>query len=120
MQLIRSADLRWTEVPGLPGAPAQMAEATTAADSDGLATGFIRMDGVRITRRLAYDEVVHVISGAMEVHLDGEVHRAGPGDCVFIPEGTTPTCIWDEPTFMFYAISPADWRDRVETPLATG
>jgi ethanolamine utilization protein EutQ len=119
MKLIRFADLSWSEVPGLPGGSAEMADATGAEQSAGVATGFVRFDGARITRRLAYDEVVHVLSGTMEVHVDGEVSVGRAGDCFFLPRGLTPTCVWPEPTEIFFAIHPANWRELIETPLAT-
>ena len=119
MELIRGADLEWIDVPGLEGRAARMAEVTTADHSDGLASGFARMEDVTITRLLNYDELVHILSGSMEVHVDGRVEVAGPGDCIFIPKGTTPTCVWREPTLFFFAISPANWQEVAATPVAT-
>jgi ethanolamine utilization protein EutQ (cupin superfamily) len=119
MKLIRAADLQWSDVPGLEGKQARVADATTADDSTGFATGFVTMEDVTITRRLAYDEIVHIVSGRMEVELDGRTAVAGPGDCVFLPKGSTPTCAWREPTRFFFAISPANWRELIETPVAT-
>lgn len=120
MELIREADLQWVDVPGLEGEGARMADVTTSVHCDGMATGLVRMEDVTITRRLAYAEIVHVLSGRMEVRTDdGEVAVAGPGDTVFLPKGGTQTCIWREPTLFFFAITPADWRAVIETPLAT-
>jgi ethanolamine utilization protein EutQ len=119
MELIRAKDLAWSEVPGLEGHNASMVDVTTAEHSDGFACGFVRMEDVTITRRLAYDEIVHILSGRMEVEADGRTVVAGPGDCIFLPRGTTPTCVWREATDFFFAISPANWREVIETPVAT-
>jgi ethanolamine utilization protein EutQ len=120
MKLIRGTDLEWVDVPGLEGkGGARMAEVTTAEDSDGMACGFARMEDVTISRLLNYDELVQIISGRMEVTVDGRTEVAGPGDSIFIPKGTTPVCVWREPTLFFFTISPANWREVAAVPLAT-
>jgi uncharacterized cupin superfamily protein len=35
----------------------------------------------------AFDEVLHVIEGALYVHCEGAEHRAGPGDTVVVRRG---------------------------------
>lgn len=119
-KLVRGEDLRWVEVPGREGAGASMADVVTSDDTPRLASGFIRMDdGVRIKRRIAYDELVYVIEGRMEVRTGDELRVAGPGDCVLLPEGVFSDVRWTEPSFCLFAIAPADWRSRIEAPVET-
>jgi ethanolamine utilization protein EutQ (cupin superfamily) len=119
-KLIRGEDLNWVEVPGREGAGARMAEVVTAQDTPRMASGFIRMDeGVSINRRIAYDELVYVIEGRMEVRTGDKLQVAGRGDSVLLPEGVVSHVTWTEPSHCLFAIAPGNWRELIETPLAT-
>jgi ethanolamine utilization protein EutQ len=119
-KLIRADDLDWVDVPGRAGAGASMADVVTAEDTARMACGFIRMDdGVRIKRRIAYDELVYVIEGRMEVRTGDELQVAGPGDCVLLPEGVVSDVRWTQSSFCLFAIAPGDWRSRIEAPVET-
>jgi ethanolamine utilization protein EutQ len=82
--------------------------------SDTLGAGLCRFARVRFDWELTYDECLHVLEGAMEVHRDGEVLRASAGDVVFLPQGSAVTYVFDDECLLFYAAYPVDWQERLE------
>ncbi len=99
---------------------AEIGEAVGADRSSTLGAGFARFEGCRFPWTLSYDETVYVIEGSMTVMSMGRELTAGPGDVVFLPEGSEVEYRFEDPCLLFYATYPVDWSAAQETRDGTG
>ena len=76
-----------------------------------ISAGFLEIDQSRFDWELSYEEIDYVISGTLEITIDGQKFTALPGDVVFVPKGSKVT--WGSPdkVKLFYATYPANWSD---------
>ena len=76
-----------------------------------LAAGIVRFDegGSTDPWSLPYEEVFHVSSGELRIHIGDDMVAAGPGEVLTIPRGTTVVYEGTSGTEAFYALTPADW-----------
>ncbi|WP_299850766.1 ethanolamine utilization protein EutQ [uncultured Roseovarius sp.] len=82
----------------------------TGEDGTRLGSGFVRMKDASIPWTVQYDEVILVLEGELTVRTrDGDL-RAGPMDCIWLPNGTELTYVAVS-ALMFYAIEPANWAE---------
>lgn len=77
-----------------------------------LGAGLGRFRDIEFEWKLDYDEVIHVLSGRVEVQHAGGVERGGPGDVVFVPAGNTVTYRFLGDCRLFFATYPVDWEER--------
>ena len=92
------------------GHMAQAAGVTGPEDGTRLGSGYARMSGAEIPWTIKYDEVILVIEGSLTVRTaDGDL-TAGPGESIWLPNGTELTYIADN-ALVFYAIEPANWAE---------
>ena len=55
------------------------------------------------------DEVLTVFAGHLSLHVNGEVHDLGVGDCIWLPDGTE--LIYEaESALIHFAIHPVNWQ----------
>jgi len=60
---------------------------------------------------LTYDEIDYIISGRLDIVIDGRVVSGGPGDIVLIPKGSAiKFSVTGEARFV-YVTYPADWQE---------
>jgi ethanolamine utilization protein EutQ len=89
------------------------AQAAPVCGSDGetqLGAGYVRMTNASIPWTIKYDEMVVVIEGTLTIHANGEALVAGPGESIWLPNGTE-LVYESESALLFYAIHPANWAE---------
>jgi ethanolamine utilization protein EutQ len=71
------------------------------------------LEGVTIHWTVTYDEILFIHEGNMTIRTDQGAFQCGPGDIVWLPNGTTleydasgTRCAY------FYALYPVDWAAR--------
>jgi ethanolamine utilization protein EutQ (cupin superfamily) len=84
-------------------------------NSDQLAAGYARLNGVQSTMTSPYDEVALCIEGSYRATVDGIDHVLLPGDFMFLPKGTTLTYS-GENAVLVYCLWPAGWRQNQRAP----
>ncbi len=92
------------------GDQAQVAVVSEPEDGTALGAGYVRMQDAEIPWTIKYDEVVLVVEGALTIRTGGVDHVAGPGEAIWLPEGTELVYLADE-ALLFYAIHPANWAE---------
>jgi ethanolamine utilization protein EutQ len=88
----------------------RLKDVITSADGSPMAAGYMSLDQGSFAWTLNYDEVDIVIEGELEIRRGDEVARAGPGDCIFVPRGSSITFGTPGYVRFFYVTFPADWQ----------
>lgn len=101
-----------------PGA-ASISRLVGPGDSTTMGAYLARFDGRSVRWTIHYDELIAGISGKFRLKSAGEVHELGPGDVLWIPEGTELEYQGDA-AMVFISIAPVDWRAREAANLETG
>ena len=57
---------------------------------------------------VTYDEVLFILEGQFRLETDTGTFHAGPGDTLWIPEGTRIVYAADAPVTFFYAVAPLE------------
>ena len=94
------------------GDMAGIAEITGSGHGTKLGTGFARFQNAEIPWTVRYDEVLLVLEGHVTIRTETKDLKAGPQDCVWLPNGTSLT-YQAEDALVFYAIEPANWAARM-------
>ena len=110
IRVIRASDhdaLPWEEIPtgeGDPNPPGEEVVSFRAADGR-FSFGLWRRVPETGPMEPPYHEIAVIVEGEVEVHEeDGTVHRAGPGDVLITPKGSTATWKALSPVKKFWAI----------------
>ncbi|WP_303753403.1 cupin domain-containing protein [Enterococcus sp. S86.2] len=82
-------------------------------DEAKLSAGFLEIDHSQFDWELTYEEIDYVISGTLEITIEGKKYTAHAGDVVFVPKGSK--VMWGSPdkVKLFYATYPANWPDLI-------
>ena len=101
-------DLKPFEVPGIQ---VQVSDPVIGKD-DGFAAGFTEyVSAGTLEWTFDYNEVFYMISGALEVHTEGqEPVRFEPGDLGYIEKGTTTVIKVPDRALLLHVTQPA-WRE---------
>lgn len=115
--VLHEADTAYEE---LEGTGLELARVLTAAGTTGLGGGYAKWatDGELADWTLPYDEVFFVLEGSLTVRSKDTTVRAGPGEIVLIPKGSTVTYQGVAGTKAFFVLHPRDWAEHA--PAATG
>ncbi|MBN9235800.1 ethanolamine utilization protein EutQ [Mesorhizobium hungaricum] len=89
------------------------------SDSTTMGAYLARFDGRSVRWTVRYDELIAGISGKFRLNSEGKVHELGPGDVLWIPEGTAVEYQGDG-AMVFISIAPVDWRARQIANSETG
>lgn len=97
-----------------PGGETSIARVINAGiGSQHMGGGLEIMDGVSVHWTVTYDEILFIHEGLLTIRTDAGEFRCGPGDIVWLPNGTTldydaskGRCAY------FYALYPVDWAAR--------
>ncbi|MDT2599589.1 cupin domain-containing protein [Enterococcus hulanensis] len=76
-----------------------------------ISAGFLEIDHSQFDWELSYEEIDYVISGSLEITIEGKKYTANPGDVVFVPKGSKVTWASPDKVKLFYATYPANWPD---------
>ncbi|MBM4424986.1 MAG: DUF861 domain-containing protein [Chloroflexi bacterium] len=93
-----------------PGTNVRLKDVVTSADRSPMAAGYMALDKGEFPWTLSYDEVDIVLEGELVITRGAEAVRGGPGDCIFIPKGSSITFGTPSHTRFVYVAFPADWN----------
>lgn len=77
--------------------------------SRSLGAGIEYLENATIDWTVTYDEVLFIHEGHLRVEFDGQAFDCGPGDIVWLPEGTRLRYIATARVGYFYALFPVNW-----------
>lgn len=81
-------------------------------ESPRLGCGLMYMKDTTFDWTLEYDEIDYVISGQLDIHIDGRTISAGPGEIILIPKSSSiQFSVTGESRFV-YVTYPADWANQ--------
>lgn len=81
-----------------------------------ISAGFLEIDHSSFDWELTYEEIDYVISGTLEITIEGQTFTANPGDVVFVPKDSKVTWCSPNKVKLFYATYPANWPDLLWNP----
>lgn len=96
----------------VPPGSVRLLDLLTLEESPRVGAGVMEMDATSFEWTLKYDEVDYVISGTLELILDGRVMRATAGQVLFIPKNTPLRFSTPDKVRFFYVVYPANWSDQ--------
>lgn len=102
VKLFRKSDQDLT--PGDTGAAVQGLVNTSFSKRLGAGIGVFRDCAMKWT--VTYDEVLFILEGKLRLRTGEGTFHAGPGDTLWIPEGTSLVYEADAPVTFFYAVAP--------------
>lgn len=105
-----SREMRFEPYGGPPG-EARIARLVGPELSSSMGGGVATFDGCSIDWTVLYDELIVVLEGNFRLRLGERTIEAGPGDVIWLPEGT-PLRYEGDGAKVFYALSPVDWKSR--------
>lgn len=82
-------------------------------DEARISAGFLEIDHSSFDWELSYEEIDYVISGTLEITIEGKKYKAYSGDVVFVPKGSKVTWGSADKVKLFYATYPANWPDLI-------
>ncbi len=94
-----------------PGTNVRLKDVVTSEDGSPMAAGYMALDKGEFPWTLSYDEVDIVLEGELVITRGSEVVRGGPGDCIFIPKGSSITFGTPSRTRFVYVAFPANWNE---------
>jgi len=106
----RKSEMSFTAYGGPPG-KATIARLVGPDMSKTMGAGVATFDGCSIEWTVLYDEVIVVLEGTFRLVAGKETYSCTPGDVIWIPENT-PLKYEGDAAKVFYALDPADWRQR--------
>ena len=94
-----------------PGASAntRLRDVITSGNGSPMGAGYMSLERGEFPWTLNYDEVDIVLEGELVIRRGSERARGGPGDCIFIPKGSSITFGTPNGVRFFYVTFPADW-----------
>lgn len=93
-----------------PGTNVRLKDVVASGDGSPMAAGYMALDKGEFPWTLTYDEVDIVLEGELVITRGGEAVRGGPGDCIFIPKGSSITFGTPSRARFVYVAFPADWN----------
>ncbi len=109
-RVFKASEVEWRPYGDGPG-EASLASLIGTNDSNYMGVGLAKFDATSIEWTVRYDEVFCGLQGTTRIRVDGKAYEAGPGEVIWIPEGTTLNYEGDKST-CFYALAPVDWQTR--------
>lgn len=81
-------------------------------ESPRIGCGLMVMKDTDFDWTLNYDEVDYIISGRLDICIDGRTVSAGPGEIILIPKGSSITFSVKGEVRFIYVVYPADWANQ--------
>lgn len=81
-------------------------------ESPRLGCGLMVMEDTTFDWKLEYDEIDYVISGHLDILIDGRKVSAGPGEIILIPKGSQIQFSVTGDARFVYVTYPADWQSQ--------
>ena len=84
----------------------------TLEESPRLGCGLMVMERTTFPWTLNSDELDYVISGHLDILINGQTVSAGPGEVIFIPKGSSiQFSVKDKARFLYF-VYPANWQEQ--------
>ena len=84
----------------------------TLEESPRLGCGLMVMEQTTFPWTLNYDELDYVISGRLDILINGQTVSAGPGEVIYIPKGSSiQFSVKDRARFLYF-VYPANWQEQ--------
>ena len=97
----------------LPTGETRIARVINGSNSRHMGGGLEIVENVRFDWTTLYDEILFIHEGSMLIRTDGRDFDCGPGDIVWLPEGSTLEYeVTGRRCAYFYALYPFDWAAR--------
>ena len=77
-----------------------------------LGCGLMVMEQTTFPWTLNYDEMDYVISGRLDILMDGHKVSAGPGEIIYIPKGSSIHFSVEDKARFLYFVYPANWQEQ--------
>lgn len=82
----------------------------TLEESPRLGCGLMVMERTTFPWTLNYDELDYVISGRLDILINGQKVSAGPGEVIYIPKGSSIQFSVEYKARFLYFVYPANWQ----------
>jgi ethanolamine utilization protein EutQ len=90
----------------------RLVDVMTLDESPRLGCGIMEMDHCAFPWTLTYDEVDYIISGTLEIVIDGRTVSASQGQILYIPKNTSITFSSPGKCRFMYVVYPANWSEQ--------
>ena len=97
---------------GNPGDQVYTRDLFSLEQSPRLGVGIMEMTDTTFPWTLNYDEMDYVVSGRLDVLINGEKISAGPGEVLYIPRGSAIRFSVTGHARFLYFVYPADWQSQ--------
>ncbi len=87
-------------------------DVTTLAEAPNMAAGVMEVEGTRFPWTLSYDEYDLVLSGTLEIEVEGRVYTGRPGDLFYLPKGSSIAFRSPDKARYVYVTYPANWNQK--------
>ena len=84
----------------------------TLQESPRLGAGIMEMTDTAFPWTLNYDAMDYVISGRLDILINGDKISAGPGELLYIPKGSSIQFSVTGHARFLYFVYPADWQKQ--------
>lgn len=84
----------------------------TLEESPRLGCGLMVMERTTFPWTLNYDELDYVISGRLDILINGQKVSAGPGEVIYIPKGSSIRFSVEDKARFLYFVYPANWQSQ--------
>ena len=84
----------------------------TLEESPRLGCGLMVMERTTFPWTLNYDELDYVISGRLDILINGQKVSAGPGEVIYIPKGSSIQFSVEDKARFLYFVYPANWQEQ--------
>ena len=116
VQAVKIPELRVTEADrmdtGNPAHRVYTRDLFTLQESPRLGAGIMEMTDTTFPWTLNYDEMDYVVSGRLDILINGDKISAGPGEVVYIPKGSSIQFSVTGHARFLYFVYPADWQNQ--------
>jgi len=90
----------------------RLVDALSLDESPRLGCGLMELDHTSFAWTLTYDEIDVVLSGTLEILVDGRTVRASAGQVIFIPKNTAIEFSTPDTVRFLYVCYPANWAEQ--------
>lgn len=119
VQIFSSGHVRLAPVSSVRTAQVEVWQCVGGDDPDPMSVGFATYRG-EFAERLLYDVTYFLVSGRLELHHEGRIHRAEAGDVVFIATGSRVLYRSPDGCRVFWVCHPGNWQARYAERDALG
>ena len=117
VRAVKIPELRVTEADrmdtGNPAHRVYTRDLFTLQESPRLGAGLMEMTDTTFPWTLNYDEMDYVVSGRLDILINGDKISAGPGEVVYIPKGSSIQFSVTGHARFLYFVYPADWQNQI-------